>query len=184
MLFLRTRSAAALSRALVVTGGLALAGCTWFSGCAQTPAAVPARPVEAGNAQPGDAAPTRIPVTIDTEKGPVVVQAEVAATPETRQRGLMFRKGLGDHEGMIFLFPDESPLTFWMHNTLIPLDMIFIRADHTILGVVGNATPETETPRHVPGASQFVLEVSGGFAAAQGIKAGQTVTFYAPLPSI
>jgi uncharacterized membrane protein (UPF0127 family) len=125
----------------------------------------------------------RIPITIDTDKGPLIIQAEIADTNPARMKGLMFRKSMGEKEGMIFLFPAEQPLSFWMHNTLIPLDMIFIRADRTILGVVENAPPQTDAPRSVPGKSQFVLEVNGGLSALQGIKAGQAVHFYAPIPS-
>jgi uncharacterized protein len=133
------------------------------------------------DANTGDA--VRIPVTIDTEKGPLVIQAEVADDEDERRRGLMFRATMGADQGMLFLFPTEEQLSFWMRNTLIPLDMIFIRSDKTILGVVENAEPKTETPRRVAGTSQFVLEVNGGVAAAQGIKAGQTVSFYAPTPA-
>jgi uncharacterized protein len=125
----------------------------------------------------------RIPLTIDGENGSVTFQAEIADTQPSRTRGLMFRKSMGENEGMLFLFPAEQHLSFWMRNTFIPLDMIFIRADKTILGVVENATPQTDTPRQVPGLSQFVLEVNGGVAARRGIKAGQSVAFYAPLPS-
>lgn len=136
-------------------------------------------------AAPGDAAPAadRIPVTIHTEGGPVVFQAEVADTPAERSRGLMYREQMGKQDGMLFLFPDERPNSFWMRNTLIPLDMIFIRADRTILGIVENAEPRTDTPRAVPGLSQFVLEINGGLSRKLGIEAGQTVTFMAPIPS-
>ena len=125
----------------------------------------------------------RIPVTIDTDNGPIVVQAEIADTQDERSRGLMFRTSMGEKEGMLFLFPREEQLSFWMKNTLIPLDMIFVRADKTILGVVENAEPRTETPRRVPGVSQFVLELNGGAAAKLGIRAGQTMSFYAPIPA-
>ncbi|MCK6547708.1 DUF192 domain-containing protein [Myxococcota bacterium] len=125
----------------------------------------------------------RIPVTIATDTGPVTIQAELADTPAERSMGLMFRTSMQDDHGMLFLFPEEEPQSFWMKNTLIPLDMIFIRADHTILGIVENATPKTLTPRNVPGPSQFVLEVNGGVSAKRGFRAGQKVDFYAPLPS-
>lgn len=124
----------------------------------------------------------RIPVTIDAEGGSVIFQAELADSPSERTRGLMYRTEMADGEGMLFLFPAEQQLSFWMRNTLIPLDMIFIRADHTILGVVENAVPRTDTPRAVPGVSQFVLEINGGLAAKHGIASGQTVQFYAPIP--
>src|SRR5262249_13212977 len=123
------------------------------------------------------------PVTIDAEGGTLTIQAELADTPPARQRGLMFRTHIDDNQGMLFVFPSEDHLSFWMHNTLIPLDMIFIRADHAILGVVANATPETDSPRQVPGKSQFVLEVNGGLAQRLGIKAGENVAFYAPIPT-
>lgn len=123
-----------------------------------------------------------IPVTVAAESGEVVFSAEVADSPALRQKGLMFREALGDRAGMIFLFADERARSFWMKNTLIPLDMIFIRADRTILGVVANAVPRTLTSRGVPGPSQFVLEIRGGLAAELGIAAGQTVQFYAPIP--
>lgn len=125
----------------------------------------------------------RIPVTIDGANGRVTIQAEVADTSEERSKGLMFREHLGEHEGMIFLFPQESQQSFWMRNTLIPLDMIFIRGDHTILGIVENAEPKTDTPRSVPGKSQFVLEINGGAARTLGLAPDQTVTFMAPLPT-
>lgn len=131
----------------------------------------------------GGAPALRIPVTLHGDSGALTVQAELADTVEKRTRGLMFREHMEEEQGMLFLFPVEQQLTFWMRNTLIPLDMIFIRADHTILGVVENATPRTDTARAVPGASQFVLEVNGGVAAKYGVKAGQTVDFYAPTPS-
>src|SRR5262245_5233929 len=81
----------------------------------------------------------RIPVSIAASSGEAIFQSEIADTPLERQKGLMFRTSMGEKEGMLFLFADEAPRSFWMHNTLIPLDMIFIRADRTVLGVVENA---------------------------------------------
>ncbi len=134
---------------------------------------------------PANVAPAdvlRIPVTIATEGGDVTFQSELADSEAERQRGLMYRTSMGAREGMLFLFPTEHQLSFWMRNTYIPLDMVFIKADRTILGIVENATPRTETSRRVPGDSQFVLEVNGGTCAKLGIKAGQSVTFLAPTP--
>lgn len=108
---------------------------------------------------------------------PLVVKTEVAATMAERQRGLMFRRELADDAGMIFLFEGPQPLSFWMHNTFIPLDMIFIRSDMTILGIVENAEPQTDDPRRVQGLSQYVLEVNAGYAQKHGVRAGQTVRF-------
>lgn len=125
----------------------------------------------------------RIPVSIEGSNGRVTIQAEVADSSEERSKGLMFREHLGENEGMIFLFPQEAQQSFWMRNTLIPLDMIFIRADHTILGIVENAEPRTDTPRSVPGRSQFVLEIAGGTSRTLGLGPDQLVTFMAPLPT-
>lgn len=124
----------------------------------------------------------RVPVSVQTDSGMVVFQSEVADEPAERQRGLMFRESMGAREGMIFLFPTESPRSFWMRNTLIPLDMLFIKADRTVLGIVENAVPKTDTSRSVPGSSQFVLEINGGLSAELGIRAGAQVVFMAPVP--
>ena len=136
--------------------------------------------VKAADAETGKV--FRIPVTVQTETGPVIFQAEIADDPAERTRGLMFRESMDDDHGMLFLFPQPDQLSFWMRNTLIPLDIIFIKSDRTILGVVENAVPETTTSRMVPGLSQFVLEINGGRAAQLGIRAGQKVTFLAPVP--
>ncbi|MEO1336362.1 MAG: DUF192 domain-containing protein [Myxococcota bacterium] len=125
----------------------------------------------------------RVPVTIETEQGPMTFRAELADSPDERTQGLMFRESLSDAHGMLFLFPVEQQLSFWMKNTLIPLDIIFIREDRTILGIVENAEPRTMTSRMIPGRSQFVLEINGGLAAKKGIQAGQKVTFLAPIPT-
>ncbi len=120
---------------------------------------------------------------IAAESGPARFSAEIADTPDERALGMMWRTSMKDDDGMIFLFPSSRPLSFWMKNTLISLDMVFIKGDKTVLGVVEDAMPRTESRRSVPGDSQFVLEVKGGTAKRLGIRSGQQVDFYAPLPS-
>jgi uncharacterized protein len=105
------------------------------------------------------------------------VSVEVANTNEQRERGLMFRKHLDDNAGMIFVFPDSEPRNFWMHNTDIPLDMIFADPQFRVIGIVANAAPHTDTMRNVEGSSQYVLEVNGGFCAKHGIKPGDHFDF-------
>jgi len=105
------------------------------------------------------------------------VAIEVANNNEQRERGLMFRKHLDDNAGMIFIFPDSQPRNFWMHNTDIPLDMIFADSSFRVTGIVANAAPQTDTLRGVEGASQYVLEVNGGFCAKNGIKSGDRFQF-------
>jgi hypothetical protein len=83
---------------------------------------------------------------------------------------------------MVFVFAQPGIQRFWMKNTLIPLDMIFISADRHIVGVVENAAPETENERRVAGPSQYVLEIGGGLATRLGIHAGEPVDFQGVLP--
>ena len=89
----------------------------------------------------------------------------------------MFRRELAETRGMIFVFPAPEHQAFWMHNTLIPLDMIFITAEKKVLGVVKQAEPRTDSPREVPGDSMYVLEVAGGFADRHQIREGTTIEF-------
>lgn len=107
----------------------------------------------------------------------VSVRVEIAETAEQRQRGLMFRRQLDQDAGMLFLFEQPQHNSFWMHNTYLPLDMIFITADWKILGIVENATPQTDDPRSVPGDSQYVLEVNAGFSRTHQLAPGTTVRF-------
>ena len=76
----------------------------------------------------------------------VVFQVEVADTPAKRAMGLQYRRELADDRGMIFLFPGESPQTFWMKNTPIPLDMIFINRERKIVGIVEQTVPFSARP--------------------------------------
>ena len=123
----------------------------------------------------GDDAPL---VVLRPEGRPEVrVRVELARTGQEHGRGLMFREHLDADAGMLFLYPAEDIRRFWMRNTLIPLDMIFISADRRVVGIVENAEPLTETLRQVAEPSQYVLEVNGGYAAAHGITAGTPVEF-------
>jgi uncharacterized membrane protein (UPF0127 family) len=87
----------------------------------------------------------------------------------------MFRERLGDGEGMIFLFREEGDHQFWMKNTLIPLDMIFVDGGGRVVGVVERAQPGSLEPRS-GGRSRSVLEVRGGWAAERGVRPGDRVT--------
>jgi len=140
------------------------------AGAPAVPSADPAAQSYAGPALP------RARVTLkDAYGGAHNVDVEVAATPSSRERGLMWRTSLADGQGMIFLFPRAYVQSFWMKNTLIPLDMLFISPDRTIVGIVENAEPKTLSPRGVPFASSIVLEVPGGWCARMGIQAGSRI---------
>jgi uncharacterized membrane protein (UPF0127 family) len=131
----------------------------------------------------GTAAPAAAPtVTIDTGARPLPFRVEVAVTSAEHERGLMYRQHLDADAGMLFVFGEPRQQVFWMKNTYIPLDMIFIGADKRIVGIVENAVPETETPRQVAGPSQYVLEIGGGLSGRLGIRSGQLVEFRA-IPS-
>lgn len=116
-------------------------------------------------------------VHLSTPQGDVVVEVEVVSTPAQIERGLMFREHLPPDQGMLFLMKEEREWPFWMRNTLIPLDMIFIAGNMTIAGIVENAEPRTETMRQVGKPSLYVLEVNGGFSAGHKIAAGAKVQF-------
>ena len=116
-------------------------------------------------------------VHIATAKGEVTVRVEVVSTPPTIQRGLMYRQHLPLDAGMLFLMEQEDDHTFYMRNTLIPLDMIFIGRDLTIAGIVENAEPKTETLRHVGKPSLYVLEVNGGWTRSNQVVPGAKVRF-------
>ena len=101
---------------------------------------------------------------------------ELAVTDEERSRGLMYRKELPDGRGMLFDFKQEQEVGFWMKNTYIPLDMIFIRADGTIRRITANTEPLSERTVSSGGSVRYVLEVIGGTAKKLGIEAGDKVT--------
>lgn len=105
------------------------------------------------------------------------VTVEIADTASKREMGLQYRNDLKESQGMLFLFPADSVLTFWMKNTPIPLDMIFIGADMKIAGIVENATPFTLSPRSIGIPSRYVLEINGGLAKKYGIEKGDAVRF-------
>lgn len=118
-------------------------------------------------------------VTIDTPRGPVRFAVEIADDDTSRMKGLMFRKEMALDAGMLFEFPDDHFRSFWMKNTILPLDMLFIRADGTIARIA-TAKPLDETP--VPSGEPIaaVLEIRGGRAAELGIRTGDKVDWGAP----
>jgi hypothetical protein len=89
----------------------------------------------------------------------------------------MYRKELPEMSGMLFLFPREEPLSFWMKNTILPLDIIFIDAARAIVSIAQNTTPFSENPLPSGSPAQFVLEVNGGFCQRHGVAVGDRVEF-------
>jgi uncharacterized membrane protein (UPF0127 family) len=112
---------------------------------------------------------------IQASRGPVTVAVEVAATDSARAQGLMYRRELADGRGMVFVFPDEAEHSFWMKNTMIALDMLFVAGDGYIVGIHANAAPLSLTPISVGKASKWVIEVPAGFSERSGIAVGDQV---------
>lgn len=106
--------------------------------------------------------------------------AELALSPAERAQGLMFRKQLGGTHAMLFVFPYDTMNPFWMQNTLISLDMIFIDSDKKIVSIVHKAEPQTTTPREPEGFYRYVLEIEGGLSESLEIKVGDRVDFKLP----
>lgn len=102
---------------------------------------------------------------------------EMARTPAQQERGLMNRHALAPDAGMLFPFDPPRPASFWMRNTLIPLDMVFIRPDGSIARVAANTVPMSEAPVAVAEPLTAVLEIRGGRAAELGIREGDRVSW-------
>ena len=108
---------------------------------------------------------------------------EVAATPASQQKGLMFRKSLEADHGMIFVYPDERVSSFWMKNTYIPLDMIFVDRHDKVVGVLENRQPFLEESMSAGKPSLYVVELNAGSAKRWGITTGSTLVFESPHPA-
>lgn len=115
------------------------------------------------------------PVTITSGAKKLVFRSEFARTAPQQAKGLMFRTQLGDDEAMIFLRNPPDRAAFWMRNTVIPLDIVFIGLDHKIMNIAANAVPYDETPLPAAGPTLAVFEINGGLAARLGIKPGDRV---------
>jgi hypothetical protein len=107
---------------------------------------------------------------------PVTVEVEVADTPEARTLGLMYRRELPEHRGMLFLFEGDADRPFWMKNTPIPLDIVFLSARGEILGIAANARPFSLERISIGRPSRMVVELPGGFAERHGLRPGDRVT--------
>jgi len=157
-------------KALLLAAALATAA----TGCRAEPQGVSAQAVAPRTAPSGlDLIPLEIGGAGRTHRFTV----EVARTSAEQAQGLMFRETLAADAGMLFPFASPRPASFWMKNTLIPLDMIFIRADGTIARVAANTVPQSLEPVGVSEPVAAVLEIPGGRAAELGISAGDRVSW-------
>ena len=122
------------------------------------------------------------PLTISTQTGDHAFSVEIAATPTTRERGLMDRRFMPMDRGMLFEFERDEPVAFWMKNTYIPLDMVFIAHNGAVTRIVHRAEPLSETAIPSGGPCAAVLELNGGVAAQIGLRTGDKVrhAFFKP----
>ncbi|MCJ2187849.1 DUF192 domain-containing protein [Novosphingobium beihaiensis] len=156
---------------------LAVSAC--LSACSQgVPDTAPSAVASAPAVHPVSGLPV-VPLTVTSGGKVHRFRVEVASSAEEQAKGLMFRTEMGADEGMIF--PEEHPrrAAFWMRNTVIPLDIIYIGTDHRILNIAANAVPYDETPLPSAGLASAVLELNGGRAAELGINPGDTVNWQA-----
>ena len=124
---------------------------------------------------PPDQVFERARLVIETASGPREFDVELALTPAQQQRGLMLRKSLGAYEGMLFDFGESRPISMWMANTLIALDMVFIAPDGTVRHIHANAEPLSLRTIESGGPAKAVLEINGGAARMLGIRPGDIV---------
>ena len=118
----------------------------------------------------------RVPaVSIATPRGEATVDVEVVTTREAIERGLMFRTHLPYDHGMLFVMGMDAVWAFYMRNTFIPLDLIYIANDWTVAGIVANAEPCTETRRSIHKPSSYVLEVNAGWSSDHQVMPGAQV---------
>jgi uncharacterized protein len=132
-----------------------------------------ARADTAGTGQKTPELPT---VTIHASCGEVRVRVEVADEPAEQAKGLMYRKALGKNRGMLFVYPEERELSFWMKNTLIPLSIAYIDSKRRIVDIQDMKPLDDRPPHYVSSEpAQYALEVNRGFFKKRGVKVGDRV---------
>jgi len=114
-------------------------------------------------------------VVVHGKQGPSRVRVELALTADQRARGLMWRDRLDRDAGMLFVFPSTGDLAFWMKNTPLPLDILFIDANGHVVSVAENTTPYSETSIPARAPARYVLEVNAGYAREHGVEPGTAV---------
>ncbi|MCK6600895.1 MAG: DUF192 domain-containing protein [Bacteroidetes bacterium] len=107
----------------------------------------------------------------------LLVDIEIADDNAQRMQGLMYRRTMGEFQGMLFIFDEDQVQTFWMKNTYLTLDMIFINSDFRIVSIQKYTQPLSESTYPSEGPAKYVLEVSGGFSDRHGLQPGDQVGF-------
>ena len=128
-------------------------------------------PVATGTADGSDRLPVE-QVVVTTAQGDISFDAEIAITDETRSRGLMFRRSMGEREAMLFYWDSPEPISMWMRNTYISLDMLFADAEGVVVHVAADTVPHSLDVISAGREVSAVMEVVAGTAARLGIKPG------------
>ncbi len=105
------------------------------------------------------------------------IEVEIADNDREREIGLMYRKSMDDSRGMLFIFPKQELQSFWMKNTIIPLDIMYVSSDKEIVKIYRNTTPFSENSLPSGKPAMYVVEVAGGFSERHGITEGDFVSF-------
>ncbi len=164
-------------------GALWLTMCAVALGCGCSKDADPAseaalvRPAEAPVAEPQTKPRLATEVVFETTDGEVRVGLEVVSTAARIQQGLMYRQHLAPDRGMLFVFATDRVRSFWMKNTLIPLDMLFVTHDMTVAGIERDTVPLSLDGRSIDIKTRYVIEVNGGWTAAHGVGTGTKLRF-------
>ena len=124
--------------------------------------------------------PPVITATVATPAGEKSLKLELATTNKTREHGLMNREKLAPVDGMLFRFSTPNDYAFWMKNTLIPLDMLFVDATHRIVFIAANTTPQSLEPIRAGKPVTTIIEIDGGRAAREAITVGEKVEYEIP----
>ena len=156
-----------------------LAACSGAAGGMKAADAKTAACTAGKDAGQSEAGLDQIQLCVRTQKGSHSFIVEVARTSAQQARGLMFRTSLSDGRGMLFPFTENRMASFWMKNTVIPLDIIFIRADGRIENIAANTVPYSTDPVESTAPVSAVLELRGGLAAELGIGKGDLVRWAA-----
>lgn len=149
---------------VLLTGLYLIWGLVW--GCTQPQEPAPSASAETLQAKQ-ESTPTLYPLHIQSH----TVQVELACSPASQSQGLMFRKTLTKDHGMLFIFPRAQRLSFWMKNTLIPLDVAYIDEQGTLLEILA-MEPETLTPHPSKAPAKYALEMNQGWFQEHGISPG------------
>jgi uncharacterized membrane protein (UPF0127 family) len=129
--------------------------------------------------------PPKVPVArvVFPGAGGLSVEVEVVSSDHDTMRGLMYRKSMPEEHGMLFHLRAREDHQFWMHNTCIPLDLLYIDDDGLIVGIAENAPTLSDDTVSVGCPSRYVLEMNAGWTRRHGVKAGQKVNLPASTPS-